>query len=72
VEQADREALGCGSDSVSLATDDFVKFPSTGTFLSSSLIGKAIGEWAQILPPRGNRLEQREGTVAAPESHRPM
>ncbi|MEV3856065.1 hypothetical protein AB0J38_17290 [Streptomyces sp. NPDC050095] len=41
-----------GSDAVEMATDDFVKFPITATFLSSSLIGNAIGEWTQILPPR--------------------
>ncbi|MFJ2198991.1 hypothetical protein [Streptomyces violaceusniger] len=41
-----------GSDAVEMAVDDFVIFPITGTFLSSSLIGNAIGEWAQILPLR--------------------
>ncbi|MBH1936500.1 hypothetical protein I5Q34_19835 [Streptomyces sp. AV19] len=40
-----------GSDAVSLAVDDFVKFPIKGTFLSSPVIGGAIGEWATLAPP---------------------
>ncbi|UQI46718.1 hypothetical protein M1P56_21375 [Streptomyces sp. HU2014] len=40
-----------GSDAVSLAVDDFVKFPIKGTFLSSSLIDGAVGEWAVLAPP---------------------
>ncbi|ARF55116.1 hypothetical protein [Streptomyces gilvosporeus] len=40
-----------GSDAVGLAADDFVSFPIKGTFLGSSLIGNAIGEWAQIAAP---------------------
>lgn len=37
-----------GSDAVSLATDQFVTFPITGTFLADSSIGGAIGEWFSI------------------------
>ncbi|MEU7200266.1 hypothetical protein [Streptomyces sp. NPDC045470] len=39
-----------GSDAVSMAVDDFVAFPIKGTFLGSSKIGNAIGEWATIAP----------------------
>ncbi|MFD9813984.1 hypothetical protein [Streptomyces sp. NPDC059080] len=45
-----------GSDSIEMATDDFVVFPITGTFLSSSLIGGAVGEWAQALPVQPSKL----------------
>ncbi|MDT0267978.1 hypothetical protein RM844_16990 [Streptomyces sp. DSM 44915] len=49
-----------GSDAISMATDDFVIFPITGTFLSSRLIGGAVGEWAQVLPLRNqNAARQR-------------
>ena len=41
-----------GSDAVEMATDDFVIFPITATFLSSQLIDGAVGEWAQVLPHR--------------------
>lgn len=37
-----------GSDAISLSSEDFVSYPITGTFLGSSLIGNAIGEWAQL------------------------
>ncbi|WP_338932636.1 hypothetical protein WEB32_29675 [Streptomyces netropsis] len=37
-----------GSDAVSMESDDFVSYPIKGTFLGSSAIGNAIGEWAQI------------------------
>lgn len=37
-----------GSDAVSIAADDFVKFPIKGVLLGSSLIGNAIGEWAAL------------------------
>lgn len=37
-----------GSDAVSTATDQFVTFPITGTFLADSSIGGAIGEWFSI------------------------
>ncbi|MFB7643886.1 hypothetical protein ACFC0S_03180 [Streptomyces sp. NPDC056084] len=40
-----------GSDAVAMAVDDFVSFPIKGTFLGSSTIGNAIGEWATITPP---------------------
>lgn len=46
-----------GSDAIEMATDDFVFFPITGTIRSSSLIGNAIGEWAQILLPGDSRRE---------------
>ncbi|WP_405944756.1 hypothetical protein [Streptomyces sp. NBC_00932] len=39
-----------GSDAVSLDVENWVTFPITGTFLGSSLIDGAIGEWAGILP----------------------
>ncbi|GAB7185930.1 phage tail fiber protein [Kitasatospora sp. Ki12] len=37
-----------GSDAVGLSNDDFVAFPIKGTFLGSTLIGNAIGEWASL------------------------
>ncbi|MER7174198.1 hypothetical protein [Streptomyces mesophilus] len=38
-----------GSDAVSLDAEAFISFPITGTFLGSSALGGAIGEWAAIL-----------------------
>ncbi|UQA92863.1 phage tail tube protein [Streptomyces halobius] len=40
-----------GSDAVGLSATDFMSFPIKATFLGSSLIGNAIGEWAQIEAP---------------------
>jgi hypothetical protein len=37
-----------GSDAVGMATDYFLTYPITATFLGSSLIGNAIGEWSAI------------------------
>ncbi|MGW7270813.1 phage tail tube protein [Streptomyces sp. NPDC054864] len=40
-----------GSDAVGMEADDFVTYPIKGTFLGSSVIGGAVGEWAQIEAP---------------------
>ncbi|WP_172384862.1 hypothetical protein [Streptomyces sp. MNP-20] len=40
-----------GSDAVGMEADGFVTFPVKGTFLGSSAIGGALGEWAQIEAP---------------------
>jgi hypothetical protein len=40
-----------GSDAVAMSTDYFMAFPITATFLGSSTIGNAIGEWMPILEP---------------------
>ena len=48
-----------GSDAIEMATDDFVIFPITGTFLSSPLIDGAVGEWAQVLPLRDSEPSPR-------------
>lgn len=37
-----------GSDAVSTATDQFVTYPITGTFLADSTIGGGLGEWFAI------------------------
>lgn len=37
-----------GSDAVSLDAEGWVSYPIRGTFLGSTLIGGAIGEWAAI------------------------
>lgn len=37
-----------GSDAVGMSVDYFMSFPITATFLGSSLIGNAIGEWAVL------------------------
>ncbi|WP_328391323.1 hypothetical protein OHS81_21575 [Streptomyces sp. NBC_00400] len=55
-----------GSDSIEMATDEFVVFPITGTFLSSSLIDNAIGEWAQILPKPGTKSPASADSRPAP------
>lgn len=38
-----------GSDAITTSNEYFMSFPITATFLSSSLIGNAIGEWAEAL-----------------------
>jgi len=53
-----------GSDSVEMAVDEFVIFPITATFLSSRIIGGAIGEWSQMLPVRN--AETKPAPVAEP------
>ena len=39
-----------GSDAVSLDAENWFALPVAGTFLASTLIGGAIGEWAAALP----------------------
>lgn len=43
-----------GSDAVGMTTDYFMSFPITATFLGSSLIDNAIGEWAVALGESGS------------------
>ncbi|MGW3956844.1 hypothetical protein ACWEKM_39430 [Streptomyces sp. NPDC004752] len=38
-----------GSDAASPDAENFVALPITGTFLGSSTIGGAVGEWAAVL-----------------------
>ncbi|MFE7106642.1 hypothetical protein ACFU98_35380 [Streptomyces sp. NPDC057575] len=39
-----------GSDAISLDVENWFSFPISGTFLGSSLLNGALGEWASILP----------------------
>ncbi|WP_241779949.1 hypothetical protein [Streptomyces natalensis] len=61
-----------GSDKIEMKEKELVAFPIKGTFLSSPLIGGAIGEWAQILPRQTFRLDgapssgpMQDGSVGA-------
>ncbi|MGW1837082.1 phage tail tube protein [Streptomyces sp. NPDC002067] len=41
-----------GSDAVGMSATDFMTFPLKATLLGSSLIGNAVGEWAQVMAPK--------------------